>query len=161
MISVAKKIKKVKQSKKVKLPPKVESMDSKIPCSPEQSYSLSIEMAIEDRTESMDKLGIDVAALNERMIRGDILLIDLVTQLRTLIAGEFVSIDVYVDDDDFHVENALAAINRSLDELERMSRLRTHGREAIQEEINKIATVIEAERDRYSSAPTPGDCDDE
>ncbi|MGO8003549.1 hypothetical protein ACC725_25760 [Rhizobium ruizarguesonis] len=157
---MAKKIKKVKQSKKVKLPPAAEGTDHRAPSFPEYHYATSIEEAIEDRTESMDKLSIDIATLEKRVIHDNISLIYLVTQVQTLIACEIVSIDPYVDDDDLHVKNARAAINHSLSKLERMSRLRTHDLKAIREEINNITTVIEAERERYSNAPTPGAYDD-
>lgn len=157
---MAKKVKKVKQPKKVKLPPAAESKDHDVKRFSAHHYSISIEAAIDDRTRSMDKLSRKVASFRKRTTRSGNLLRDIVAQLRTLFAAGLVSIDMYVDDDDLHVENARVEIGCSLSELERLSRPDKNVRKAIRKELKKIATVIEAERDRYASAPSPGVYDD-
>ncbi|UWU20923.1 hypothetical protein N2601_16920 [Rhizobium sp. CB3060] len=119
-------------------------------------YSASINNAIIDRLNAMHDVDMELRATYRNISRSDAFAANFIQDMEEILSNTFCSIEEYVDDDEAHVDKAVAEIRSALGRLSGLIELGTPTPRAMRREISKIRLVVENERSRYDRAPTPG-----
>ncbi len=142
-VAMSKSKQQAKKTPKAKKSWGLKSTHSHIPSPSEYHYSKSIEAAIADRMQSMKDVSIELALWQQKVIQDGSPVSKFITHMRNSLLSRFVSIDMFVDNDEIHVETAVTAIVYSLDELERISK-NSRAPEALEREMLAIAMIVDA-----------------